>query len=172
MNLPTVVLSFLSKTKTFMQQHTALFARLELVWWLITAIIATMILGPILYKLPDYPFLWPNLAFVLVLITFTRYIFFLRYTFLAEWRNIKVAIIFACIFIAFLLIQEINLFQTFLDENGIEAIVGSLPRTEQEPMMKFIRSEMLLFGVGAVITCGLLPLRLVVSIWRRWNGLP
>jgi uncharacterized membrane protein YhhN len=169
MNLTTVVLSFLKK-KIFMQQNTALFVRLELVWWLITAVIAAMIVGPIFYKLPDYQFLWPNLAFVIILITFTRYIFFLRYTFLATWRNIKVAIIFICIVIAFLLIQEINLFQTFLDENGVEAIVGTLPRAEQEPMMKFIRSEMLLFGVGSVITCGVLPLRLVVSIWRRWNG--
>lgn len=153
-----------------MLKNTALLARLELVWWLITAIIAVIILGPILYKLPDYQFLWPNLVFILVMVTFTRYIFFLKYTFLATWRNIKVAIIFLCIFIAFLLVQEINLFQTFLDENGVEAIVGSLPRTEQAPMMKFIKSEMLLFGVGAVITCGVLPLRLVVSIWRRWNG--
>ncbi len=153
-----------------MLKNTALLARLELVWWLITAIIVAIILGPILYKLPDYQFLWPNLVFILVMVTFTRYIFFLKYTFLATWRNIKVAIIFLCIFIAFLLVQEINLFQTFLDENGVEAIVGSLPRTEQGSMMKFIKSEMLLFGVGAVITCGVLPLRLVVSIWRRWNG--
>ncbi|MGH1434380.1 MAG: hypothetical protein ACRBG0_07970 [Lewinella sp.] len=153
-----------------MLKNTALLARLELVWWLITAIIAVMILAPIIYKLPDYQFLWPNLVFILVMVTFTRYIFFLKYTFLATWRNIKVAIIFLCVFIAFLLVQEVNLFQTFLDENGVEAIVGSLPRTEQGPMMKFIKSEMLLFGVGAVITCGVLPLRLVVSIWRRWNG--
>ena len=153
-----------------MEQTRPLLLRLELVWLLITLLVAGMILTPILYKLPDYQFLWPNVAFIVVLITFSRYIFQLRYTFLANWRFIKVGLIFACIWIAFLLVQEINLFQTFLDENGIEAVVGSLAREEQAGMMNYIKSEMLLFGVGAVISCVVLPVRLVVSIWRRWNG--
>lgn len=153
-----------------MEQTRPLLFRLELIWMLITAVVATIILGPILYRLPDYNFLWSNVAFIVVMITFTRYIFQLRYTFLANWRILKVALIFICLWLTFLLVQEINGFQTFLDENGIEAIVGSLPRADQEGMMSYIRSEMLLFGVGAVISCAVLPIRLVVSIWRRWNG--
>lgn len=147
-----------------------LLVRLELLWWMITAVIAVLIFWPIVSKLPDYPFFWPNLAFVLVFITLTRYIFLLRYTFIAKWRNLKVAVIFLCILGIFLLVQEINLFQTFLDEHGIEAIVGNLPKAEQHNMITYIRSEMLLFGVGSVISCIVFPLRLVVSIWRRWNG--
>ena len=153
-----------------MQGTRPLLLRLEMIWLLITAVVALIIVGPILYRLPAYQFLWPNLAFILVMITFTRYIFQLRYTFLANWRIIKVALIFICLWIAFLMVQEINGFQTFLDENGPEAVVGSLPREDQAGMMTYIRSEMLLFGVGAVISCAVLPLRLVVSLWRRWNG--
>lgn len=152
-------------------EHTRpLLFRLELIWLLITAVIAAVILGPILYRLPDYNFLWPNVAFIAVMITFTRYIFQLRFTFLAKWRILKAALIFICLWLAFLLVQEINAFQTYLDENGIEAVVGTLPRADQEGMMSYIRSEMLLFGVGSVIACAVLPMRLVVSIWRRWNG--
>jgi hypothetical protein len=147
-----------------------LLARLEIIWWLITLVIATVILMPILYQLPDYQFFWSNLAFILVFITFTRYIFLLRYSFLANWSYVKVAIIFACFIAIFLLVQEINFFQTFLDENGMEPIVESLPKGDQLNMMNYIRSEMLLFGVGSVISCVVLPLRLVVSIWRRING--
>ena len=84
-----------------MEQTRPLLLRLELVWLLITLFVAGMILTPVLYKLPDYQFLWPNVAFIVVLITFSRYIFQLRYTFLAKWRFIKVALIFACIWIAF-----------------------------------------------------------------------
>lgn len=145
--------------------------RLEIIWWLITAIVALIILAPIKYQLPDYQFFWPNLIFILVFITLSRYLFQLKYTFLAEWRYVKVALIFLCIYIAFYNIQEINSFQTFLDENGIEPIVGSLAKDQQNPMMTFIRSEMILFGVGGVIACAILPLRLVLSIYRRWNGL-
>lgn len=153
-----------------MTQTRSLLFRLEFIWLIITLVVTALILAPILYKLPDYQFLWTNVAFIVVMITLARYIFLLRYTFLAKWRNVKVALIFSCIFVAFLLIQEINLFQTFLDENGVEPIVGSLPRAEQGPMLSYIRSEMLLFGVGGVISCIVLPIRLVVSIWRHWNG--
>lgn len=153
-----------------MTQTRLLRFRLELIWLLITGLVAAILLAPILYSLPDYPFLWPNLAFIIVMITFSRYIFQLRFTFLANWRIVKVALIFVCLWLAFLLIQEINLFQTFLDENGVEAVVGSLPRESQGAMMSYIRSEMLLFGVGSVISCFVLPIRLVVSVWRRWNG--
>lgn len=153
-----------------MTRTRPLLFRLEFIWLLITALVAVLLLAPILYSLPDYQFLWPNLAFIVIMITFTRYIFQLRYTFLANWRILKVALIFICIWLTFFLVQEINLFQTYLDENGIEAVVGSLPRSSQGAMMSYIRSEMLLFGVGAVIGCMVLPIRLVVSVWRRWNG--
>lgn len=155
-----------------MSSTSTLRLRIELVWWLITLLIAALILLPILLNIPDYQFLWTNLAFIIIFVTLARYIFQLRYSFLAPLRNFKVAVIFACLFIAFILVQEINLFQTFLDENGVEPIVGTLARDQQAPMMSYIRSEMLLFGVGAVISCIILQLRLVLSIWRRWNGYP
>ena len=153
-----------------MKETRTLLIRLELIWLLITGLVAALLLAPILYRIPDFQFLWPNLFFIVVMITFTRYIFLLRYTFLAKWRVIKVALIFICLWLAFLLVQEINAFQTFLDENGPEAIVGGLDRASQGGMMSYIHSEMLLFGVGAVISCAVLPIRLIVSIWRRWNG--
>jgi hypothetical protein len=155
-----------------MNSTSALRLRIELAWWLITLLVASLILLPILLYLPDYKFLWPNLAFIIIFVTLVRYIFQLRYSFLAPLRNFKVAVIFACFITSFLLIQEINLFQTYLDENGMEAVVGSLSKDLQGPMMSYIHSEMLLFGVGAVISCLILPLRLILSIWRRWNGYP
>lgn len=153
-----------------MSTTTALRFRIELIWWVLTVLITGLILLPILWQIPDYRFLWQNLAFIVVFVTLARYIFQLRYSFLAPMRNFKVAVMFGCLITAFLLVQEINLFQTYLDENGIESVVGSLSKEKQAPMMSYIRSEMLLFGVGAAISCIILPLRLILSIWRRWNG--
>ncbi|RME99621.1 MAG: hypothetical protein D6772_07465 [Bacteroidetes bacterium] len=130
-----------------------------------------VIVGPIYYLLPDYRFLWANLLFVFLFITLTRHIFLLRYSFLADWRNIKIALIFLCLWIAFLVVQEINAFQVFLDENGPEAIVGSLPDDDQQPMLSYIRSQFIFFGVGATIACAVLPIRLIISIYRKWNGI-
>ena len=68
-----------------------------------------------------------------------------------------------------MLVNQINLFQTFLDENGFEGLVGDLPFGKRENMAKFIRAEMLFFGVGSVISAIILPFRLVISVWRTRN---
>ena len=68
-----------------------------------------------------------------------------------------------------MLINQINVFQTFLDENGIEGIVGDLPFGKREQIAKFIRAEMLFFGVGSVIGSIILPFRLLISVWRTRN---
>jgi len=148
-------------------------ARLELLWWLATFMVTAMVLLPIYNSLGRaFPFYAVNIIFIVVFITLTRYIFLLRHTFLAERPYFKLAIIFLCIPAVFLLVQEINGFQIYLDENGYESLVGSLVRDEQMPMLSYIRNEMLLFGVGAAIAATLFPLRLVLSIWRRYNGKP
>lgn len=155
-----------------MNRANTVLVQLELVWWLITALIAAAILAPILYKVPNYSFLLPNAALIVLTVTFARYIFQLRYTFLFKTFYMKAALVFACIIIAFLVIQEINLFQTRIDEEGIEYVVGHLPLPEQKPMMKYIHSQMVLFGVGSLVGCVALPLRLIRSVWRQWNGKP
>lgn len=69
----------------------------------------------------------------------------------------------------FYLINEINFFQTFLDENGMATILGDKSIPEQEAMRKYITGEMLLFGSGSVIAAVILPIRLLKSIWRARN---
>ncbi len=154
-----------------MENKNALLTRLEVIWWLITAIVAFIILFPLCNELSEYPFFWDNLLFIVVFITFSRLIFLLRYSFIAKQKYIKTGLIFVCIIVAFILIEKVTGFKIFLDDNGPEAIVGSLPREAQSSMMTYIKSEMMLFGVGSVISSIILPFRLVLSIWRVWNGI-
>lgn len=142
---------------------------LELYWWVFTVVIAIAILFPILNKLPDYPFLLPNILFVVTFITFTRYIFLLEHTFLAYQQRLKIAIILISVIIVFYLIGEINNFQTFLDEEGPDTLVNHLPSSEQRSIANYIRSEYLFFGIGSVIAAVALPFRLMISIWRNYN---
>ena len=131
-----------------MNREQSLHFRLEIIWWIFTLILAGGILYPILKEVDDYPFLMINIIFVIVFITFTRYIFLLKHTFLAKQQLIKTAIVLISIPIIFMLVNEINLFQTFLDENGVEGLVGDLPFGKRDNIAKFIRAEMLFFGVG------------------------
>ncbi len=154
---------------TFMDGKQSLHFRLEIIWWFFTLILVTGVLYPILSKVDNYPFLVINIIFIIVFVTFTRYIFLLKHTFLAKQQLLKTGIVLIGVPIIFMLINQINLFQTFLDENGTEGIVGDLAFGKRENIANFIRAEMLFFGVGSVISAIILPLRLVVSVWRTEN---
>lgn len=144
-------------------------AQLELYFWIFTIVAATAVMLPILTAAPDYPFTFVNIVYVVVAITMTRYIFLLKHTFLATRQSLKVIVVFLCIPLVFFLVQQLNYFQTFLDEEGPEAIIGRLAYTEQQNLVTYIRSELLLFGVMSIISSVLLPFRLLLSVWRTRN---
>ena len=153
-----------------MNQKKTLFIKLELIWWLVTAIVIIVVLSPIYSKIStNYPFYKSNIIFIITFITFTRLIFLIKYSFLTYWEKIKIALIlFSPIFI-FFLISELNFFQTFFDERGAEEFLTGMSIPEQQALSKYIRNEMLFFGVGSVIAAIILPFRLIMSIWKTRN---
>ena len=161
-------LFFSEKIQTMQQDHSRLL-RLEFFWWIFTAILAAAILFPIYIKVPDYLFFLSNLIFIVVFITITRYIFLLKHTLLAYRQYLKVVLAIACIPLFFFLMSELSFFQTYLDEEGIDAVVGHLPYAQRNMMLSYIRSEMILFGTGAMICCILFPLRMIRSVWTLHN---
>ena len=148
---------------------TALYIGLEFLFWVVTAIITAAVIYPIIDLAPDYRFLIPNIIFIVVFITCTRYIFLLQYTWLAKLQVVKTAFIFAGIYGLFLLVEQINKFQTFMDEEGPEALISNLPVTETIGIVGYIRSEMLFFGVGSVIALLVFMGRMLQSIWNYKN---
>ncbi len=151
-------------------RQKSLFLKLEILWWLITAVIILGVLYPIYTKVAgNYPFYFSNILFIVVFITFTRLIFLLKFSFLADWEKIKIALITITPILLFFLVNELNYFQTFLDEKGVENFLAQMSIPEQETMRKYITAEMLLFGVGSLIAAVVLPIRLLMSIWRARN---
>ena len=143
---------------------------LELIWWIVTLIIVILIMMPIYNALGDnYPFYFPNILFIIIFITFTRYIFLVKYTFFADVPLIKIIFIFLPIPIFFYSIDALYDFQRFLDEEGVVSLLGKLSAEEQYSMAKYIRYQKIFFGTGAIITLAMLPVRMIVSLWRRKN---
>jgi len=152
------------------KQQQSLFLKLEVLWWIITLVIIMGVLYPIYSKVEgNYPFYLTNILFIVVFITFTRLIFLLKYSFLANWEKVKIALITITPILLFFLVNELNYFQTFLDEKGVENFLTQMSIPEMETMRKYITAEMLLFGVGSIITAVILPIRLLMSIWRARN---
>ena len=142
---------------------------LEILWWVFTAVVAAVVLLPIYFNTNGFPFWKSNLIFIISFITLTRYVFLLESTFLARRQIVKIALVFLSIPLIFYLVQELHHFQTFLDEEGVEALVGRIPHRQGEKIVPYVRNEILLFGVGSVISALIFPFRMIASVWQDRN---
>jgi hypothetical protein len=152
-----------------MEQKTKLALTLELAWWIFTAALAMLVTFPIVKEVTRYPFLGLNVAFVAVFVTLARYIFLLQHTFLAKNQVLKVILFFLCIPMVFGLMDRINYFRTFVDENDLEKTLPGIHQEKIDTVFTFMKSEMLFFGVASVIACIIFAGRMLLSVWRTRN---
>ncbi len=143
---------------------------LEIVWWIVTAIAIAVILFPMWYLLPYWPFNASNALFIAVLITFSRYIFLLDHTFLAKRQVLKFVIFILLFPVTFALIGQMNTFMTYVEEQTWEPLTGHLlPRTRRS-IEGYAYKQMMFFAAGSVVAAPILAVRLVRSIWRTHNS--
>jgi hypothetical protein len=144
---------------------------LELVWWVFTAIFTAMVLYPIWSKVTVYPerINYYNLAYIVTFVTLTRYMFLIKYTFLANSQVAKAIMIVLVLPIIIFSIDGIFSFRQILDNDGYAAICEGAPSDQVNALGMYYRNEYLFFGVSAVITAIIFPFRMVVSIWRKIN---
>lgn len=141
----------------------------EILSLIAAAIIALLFLFPIYLSSDNYSFYISNFLFIFLFITFTRYLFFLKYTPFSHFTPIKVTYIFITIPLAVFLTDSFSEFQAFTDTIGIQEFVKNLEGPKQIGTIAYIRNQMLFFGAGSVVATVLLSLRMIISIWRVRN---
>lgn len=144
--------------------------KVEIIWWLLTVAATVLVLSPIWLKVPAYPFYWQNALFIVIFITFARYILMFRYTLIAHTKWLKVIIILSSVLFVFVLMTALQDFRNFMDERGLQTLVDDLNVYQQTRIIRYIKQEMIFFGVGSIISCVLLPMRMIVSLWRMKNS--
>ena len=140
---------------------------IELIWWMITAIIAFAVVYPINNAGVNWVFQTWNIIFVVLLVTFARHIFLLRFSLICQRQIFKAILMVLMIPLTFILISNLNSFMNYVEENTWQPLTGQLLPAKQRGMEDYIWTEMLFFGVGSIISCILLPFRLFRSIWRN-----
>jgi len=142
----------------------------ELLWIAISIVIAIIVLLPIIFNLGlDYPLYFHNIIIIFISITFIRYIFLLKHHYIALYKWIKVIFIFIPVVVFLYLMDVMYEFQSFNDEVGIQSFMSELSQKTQSSLGKYIRNEMIFFWSTAFITNALLPVRMVISLWREIN---
>ena len=152
-----------------MDKRASLILQLELVWWGITAVVVFAVLYPIYKAMNYWPFVQWNILFIVVLITLSRYIFFMQHTFIAQRQVLKIALLLIMFPFTFALISGLNGFLSYIEEHTWESLTGHLPESNRLSVESYIRGEMLFFGAGSVLVAPLFAIRLMRSIWTTRN---
>ncbi len=152
-----------------MNKHTIRIIAKEITWWLISALVAYMVLMPICSVI-DYYYWGFNLALILIGVHFFRYILFFNQNILLKKKWTK--------FVAFvLLIQGIifvmsrtHYLLNLTDNQSIE-FFGKLIRkealglTETYQLMHYLKEELLLCAVTACVMMACLIGRIIYSLF-------
>jgi hypothetical protein len=142
---------------------------LELVWWVITAVLVNAIMYPIWASGADYPVNWQNIMFIVIFITLTRYMFLLKYTFIAKIQWLKVFFILITVPVVCLLIEQHNVFQTNIDNVGPEYVTKGVPYSKVLSIAHYAKSEFTFFSVGSILAMLAFMVRMLISVWRLKN---
>ena len=143
--------------------------KVEIIWWLATAVLVVIVLLPIWQKAPTFPFFAENIFFIVAFVTFARYTLLFRTTLIAHKKWIKVIMLFIAAILFFVMATGMSDFRNFVDVKGLQTLVTDLHVDEQTKIINYIKNEMVFFGVGAIIGGLLLPLRMIISLWRMRN---
>ncbi len=143
---------------------------LESIWWVVTVVIVTVVMYPIWTNFPAYKFNGVNIATIVLFVTFARYTFFLKYTFLATWQYAKIGFVLVTIAIVATLMTQIQSFNVWIDGGDPDILLESVGNAaKRESLLNYIKSEFLFFVVAAIISAVILAGRLLVSVWRLRN---
>jgi len=168
LDLPSTF-SISSTFSTVSMNQNYLKISLELIWWVLTALVVWAVLHPINQAMYVWPFRTWNIIAVILLITLSRYTFLLKHTFLAHLQVLKIVVMLCMIPLCFILIERVNKFLTYIEQNTWEPLTGHLPASQQPAIQEYIWGEMLFFSVGSVVAAGTLAVRLMISVWRTRN---
>lgn len=114
-----------------------------------------------------FPAYVENIACIVIAVTFTRYIFLLKYHWFDVHKTLKIILAFSVIPILFYIVDAHYEFQRFLDEEGVDAmlLIGGNPA-----VAKYAENEFIFFWAWAMISSFALPIKIIRSIWRDYKS--
>lgn len=142
---------------------------IEIIWWLLTLLLTGLILLKVYESVEGYPFYIYNAMFVIVFLTFTRYIFLLNQTPFIYNSKLKLFLFFLSIPLCFIIFEGFYSYQSSVDEYGAESYFIIRPGIDSGRSVRFIHTQMMFFGVASFIASVVMPVRMVVSIWKTKN---
>ena len=141
----------------------------ELIWWAFALILATLVVLPLYSTVPQFPYFLPNFVYVVVAVTLTRYLFFLKISWLRDRFYVQGALMFLLVPLVFWMVQYFNYFIIYFDEQGPDVLIRHLDTETGRIINGYVHAEYRFFGVWAIMASAVMPFRLLLNIWRRYQ---
>lgn len=142
----------------------------ELLWWTFSIIVAYIILHPILDVL-YYKYLLTNLLFILLFITYFRYIIFFKEILLFRNKWVRIAIFLLNIHLFIVVLANLQLLTVLLDTFSLDEFASGykieLSQMEQARIWKYMYREIVATAVGSLIMIIGINIRILVSYFRK-----
>jgi hypothetical protein len=142
---------------------------LEFLSWVITVVMALLIVLPIVNNGIVFPFIDYNIFYIITGLTIFRYIFFWSWLPFSESKAAKVVLVFLVPLVFFPLLEGIHTFVEYNDQEGIQSILNHLSLSKFNFFVSYIRLEYLLFGIMSFLGSFLLAIKMIRSLWRQIN---
>ena len=125
---------------------------------------------PIWSNFPEFKFNVVNIVNITAFVTFTRYIFLLKYTFIAKMEKVKIGFVLFTLMIVIAITTQIQSFNVWIDGGDPDVLLSSVGKSSaRESLLNYIKSEFLFFVVAAIVSAIVLAGRLMVSVWSVRN---
>ncbi len=157
--------TFVLGKQTTVSAKTRRIILLEILWITGASILALIVMAPIYAHAREFPFYLDNFIFVFALFTYARFMFFVSTSALTLHIGVKLFFLATAFPVTFLLLDQFNNFRTYIDNHGTQPIFGHLSDQLQIQNDIYLKNEMVLFGVGSIVSSIIFPLFLVYSIW-------
>jgi len=142
----------------------------ELIWWAFTLVLSCLVLVPVYTQLPGFPYVTANFVYVVVAVTLTRYLFFLKISWLRDHLLIQGALSILLLPLIFWMVQYFNSFIRFFDEQGPDVLTKGMESGLASVMNSYLHAEFRFFAVWAIVAALIMPLRLLYNVWVRYRA--
>ena len=143
----------------------------EIIWWCATAVVVATVMLPIWRTFPTFPYQQINIIYIAAFITFTRYAFLLKYTFLADANYIKIGFILFTLTIVAWLLFSMQDFQIWREQGDLDKMLPNMSYQKRESILSYLKSEFVFFAIGSIIAALFLAGRLFFSFRRGRNSI-
>lgn len=149
-------------------QYILLEVAKEILWWLLSAVVAVIVMLPLTSKLHFKPF-WINGALIVMALTYFRYSVLLKTTFVLRpaWVKFLLAV-FNINFFVYVL-RRLQEFMHIYDSFTIEAMgtpIRPLAPEEVDPLFRYFFDEINLACVACLSLSVVLVIRMIATYWN------